>query len=468
MEEKENFKNYLIKLQPSANKKEKKSAYDELKTYLNNSILNEEDISFVYEGNEDLLGICELSGKKNNFGKFKDSSFRILEIIYFMLYESNHQSEYRKSFYLLDIDYFKKMNLDDHYNEDLSKSKEKGQNNTLKIIKIIHDQRSSIFKDYIRDKKTGENIIKLLQESTNDDEKLIKRFTYLKKIVEMNTGVLNLEPKCWDDVAKIKKKILTTEFLNTATSKKNYENIILDDEKELSNELIRNFVNPLTRSNEKLNYSHFSQEDKLKLHVQLDSFDPVFFLEKFYSECNLMQFSAFLKILEQNLLYINSDDENLIDKNIYKYLDCKKLLDTILEKFQGETKNLLNIFKDRLSSLQNEISLSISPVKKSFEMIIKSKNSKEIIHKFEKYFLMKDEIENFLKFSSFEDLADYLKKSDEIIQDISHSTYIYGEFYEYFSQTIENIKSLLITIIKNSMIPNVIVKHFKILLHFDV
>ena len=109
-----------------------------------------------------------------------------------------------------------------------------------------------------------------------------------------------------------------------------------------------------------------------------------------------------------------SDDENLIDKNIYKYLDCKKLLDTILEKFQGETKNLLNIFKDRLSSLQNEISLSISPVKKSFEMIIKSKNSKEIIHKFEKYFLMKDEIENFLKFSSFEDLADYLKKSDEI------------------------------------------------------
>ena len=57
---------------------------------------------------------------------------------------------------------------------------------------------------------------------------------------------------------------------------------------------------------------------------------------------------------------------------------------------------------------------------------------------------MKNKIENFLKFSSFEDLADYLKKSDEIIQDISHSTYIYGEFYEYFSQTIENIKSLLI------------------------
>jgi hypothetical protein len=81
---------------------------------------------------------------------------------------------------------------------------------------------------------------------------------------------------------------------------------------------------------------------------------------------------------------------------------------------------------------------------------------------------MKDEIENYLKFSSFEDLADYLKKSQDIIQDISQSTYIYGEFYEYFSQTIENIKNLLVKIIKNSMIPNVIVKNFKILLHFDV
>jgi hypothetical protein len=50
---------------------------------------------------------------------------------------------------------------------------------------------------------------------------------------------------------------------------------------------------------------------------------------------------------------------------------------------------------------------------------------------------MKEKIEHYLKFSNFEELADYLKKINVEIKEISQNRYIYGEFYEFFSKTIE-------------------------------
>lgn len=68
---------FLTKLQSTANKKNKKIACGEVKLYLETTNLSEDDITFIFEGNEELIGLCELSGKKSNFGKFKDSSLKI-------------------------------------------------------------------------------------------------------------------------------------------------------------------------------------------------------------------------------------------------------------------------------------------------------------------------------------------------------------------------------------------------------
>lgn len=81
---------------------------------------------------------------------------------------------------------------------------------------------------------------------------------------------------------------------------------------------------------------------------------------------------------------------------------------------------------------------------------------------------MKEKIEHFLKFSNFEELADYLKKINVEIKEISQNRYIYGDFFDYFSKTIENFKSVLIKIINESSVNELVIKHFRYLLEFDV
>ena len=145
-------------------------------------------------------------------------------------------------------------------------------------------------------------------------------------------------------------------------------------------EFIENFIDPLD-DNRKLNIGDYTEEEIKKLHIQMDTFDPVFFLEKIYKKISLKDFASAIIDLSENLKKINDKDEKLIDKNIYKYLDCKKLLDTMLTKFNDNSSALITSFNTQASSLQHSINTQLSDIKKSFDQIIKSKICKEILNK---------------------------------------------------------------------------------------
>jgi len=191
MEEKEKIKGFLAKLQPSSNKKDKKLTYSQLRDFLDTSKIPEDDIPLIFEGNEELLGLCELTGKTNSFGKFKDSSLKLLDIIYFMLYESKFCDVYSRAFYLLDVDFFIKMNLEEHYVVENSKTKEKKTNYTLKIINLIHLERPAIYQDYITNRNIGNSILEELKELTKVEDLEKRRFTYLQKVIDMNSESFN-------------------------------------------------------------------------------------------------------------------------------------------------------------------------------------------------------------------------------------------------------------------------------------
>ena len=88
--------------------------------------------------------------------------------------------------------------------------------------------------------------------------------------------------------------------------------------------------------------------------------------------------------------------------------------------------------------------------------------------KLKKIFKLKDEIEENLKFSNIDELADILKRVNVEIKNISQNKLIYGEFYIYFSQKIDDFKNKLIEIIKNAPITENLLKYFKYLLEFQL
>jgi hypothetical protein len=107
-------------------------------------------------------------------------------------------------------------------------------------------------------------------------------------------------------------------------------------------------------------------------------------------------------------------------------------------------------------------------LKNSFDLIIQSKMCKEILQKLSKYFIMKDKIQHYLKFSNLDDLADYLKKIKLEIKNINKDKIIYGEFYNFFAMIIEKFKTVLTGLIKDSPINETVLKYFKYLIEFDV
>jgi hypothetical protein len=457
----------MKKIQPSANKKLKKNSYHELLTFVNDNELQEDEMDLLFKGDQSkkIIGILELAGKKNSIGKFKNSSCHLVRLLHSLLYLSGQLEKFRSNFVLYD-EFIALMNLGEHF-ETHMKDKDYSQK-IIEIVKVIIDERPHLaLTTYIK-KQYLDYINKALSDYNQSQKYDNKAKSYVKDVVNATSETLTFEPKTWDDVMKLKnKKLLTTEFLNFNTNKDDKVTFI-DDDKELEQELVNNFIDPLTDNQKLLNFKDFTDEETRKLHLQFETFNPVFFLEKFYNSTNLDRFEQNLLNLQNNMQQISKEDGKLIDKNIYKYLECKKLLDYILSKFSNESFFVIKDFKENLNSIQTQMVKSLTPVKKSFDSILKSKTSKDIIQKFQKYFVMKEKIEQYLKFSNFEKLADFLKKINVEIKDISQNRLIYGEFYDFFSRTIENFKSVLINIIEDSSVNNLIIKHFQYLLEFDI
>ena len=460
---------HMKNLQPSAAKKIKKKTYELILTFVNEAKLSQRMLDLIIKGdrNQKIIGLCELCSKKNARGNFKESTNEIIKIIHDWMILSA-VSETITTEFAINEEYVIKMNLGEHYSV-LSNSTKKDNKQlaqkVLKIIKTILDKRPSLeLSDLVRS-----GFIDVVEEALNQIKETEKKkeeekdpeMEYAENMVDEVINTISMEPRTWEDVEKSGKKLLTVDFLSMDGKQ------FIDDEKEAEIELVDNFIDPLN-NNAHLNVNNYKEEELQKLHIQMETFDPAFFLEKLYKTVTLDQFSTCLTNIDNNLQEINQRDETLIDKNIYKYLDCKKLLDSILQKFNNVTSNLMTQFNTQASSLKFAINDKLSNVKKSFETIIQSKLSKEIIMKFSKYFMMKDKIEHCLKFSNLEELADYLKKINVEIKDISQNRLIYGEFYDYFSKHIDNFKNILIEIIKISPMNEQSLKYFKYLLEFDV
>ena len=246
------------------------------------------------------------------------------------------------------------------------------------------------------------------------------------------------------------------------------DNIVISEEKQILQNFLNNFIDPLTTNQRVINFGSFDEADRKKLHLQSEEFDTIYFYEKFYSQHTIRQMSNCLEILKCHQATLNLNEETLLDKNIYKYLDCKKILDELFSNFNTNTSEILQDLKQTMITSQKNMLECISLLKKGFEQILKSKVSKEIIGKFSRLFTIKEDLQDLLRMSDFEALAQYIKKIRNVVDSISQTTFIYGQFYEDFLTKNENIKSILINIIKNSITPLVIISNFKYILDFDV
>ena len=476
-EEKEKYNQiftYMKNLQPEAKKKIKKETYSQILNYVKENDLNEESFDLIIRGDrkKDIIGLCELISKKTRMGDFKGSTKEFLNIIYEWFYFSKNSETIIEQF-AIDDDYLARMNLGEHYSRLSTSSKKEEKNLSTKVIKIIKailEKRPNLeLKEFIR---TGfiENIKEALdkfqegKEKEEEEEKKKKKnkldLDSMDNIVEDTINIITSEPKTWEEVEKLNKKILTTEFLSFGDNK-------FDDEKEDEMELIDNFIDPLN-NNAHLNIKDYSDNEIAKLHIQMETFDPVFFLEKLYKHMSFKEFSSSIISIENNLKEVNEKDEKLIDKNIYKYLDCKKLLDNILFQFKNVTNKSITVFNKDALNFQFVVTDKLNDLKNSFNLIIQSKMCKDILQKLSKYFIMKDKIQHYLKFSNLDDLADYLKKIKIEVKNINQDKIIYGEFYKYFTMIIEKFKSVLTGLIKESPINETVLKYFKYLIEFDV
>ena len=478
---KELFK-YMKNLQPDASKSIKKKTYELIKTFVEENDLDDNCYDLLIKGEDkgDILGICELISKKTRTGSFKGSTHELLKIIHYWFHDIDEEKKKKMiENFSLNEDCVKSMKLGEHYsrlNTSTKKEEKKLSHQIIHIIKEILDARKTLeLKDLIKSgfndcvnkglekyraalKKKMEQEKKEKEEENNEINENEEKEEHIKNMDE-DYNPISLEPRTWEAAEKLNKKILTCDFLAS--------NRGVEDAGDTDLEFIENFIDPLD-NNKKLNIGDYPEEDIKKLHIQMDTFEPVFFLQKIYKKISLKDFANSIIEIDNNLQKINEKDEKLIDKNIYKYLDCKKLLDTMLTKFNDNSSALITSFNTQASSLQHSINTQLSDIKKSFDQIIKSKMCKEILNKLSKYFVLKDKIEEHLKFSNIDELADILKRVNVELKNISQNRLIYGEFYIYFSQKIDDFKNRLIDIIKNAPVTENVLKYFKYLLEFQL
>ena len=479
---------HMKNIQPDASKSIKRKTYELLKKYVEENDLDDDCYDLIIKGDDknDILGLCELISKKTRTGSFKGSTYEFLKIIHYWFREiEEEKSKKMIENFSLNEEYIKLMKLGDHYSRLHSSTKKEEKKLSHQIIHILRDildmRKTLEVKDLIkqgfiepiqkgldkydaalRKKKEKEEKIKMEEnQEKNENEEDIKEEELKEehvKNMDEDYNPISLEPRTWEAAEKLGKKLLTVDFLAYNRG---------GDDVGGDLEFIENFIDPLD-DNRKLNIGDYTEEEIKKLHIQMDTFDPVFFLEKIYKKITLKDFASAIIDISENLKKINDKDEKLIDKNIYKYLDCKKLLDSILVKFNENSSALINSFNEQAASLQSSVNNKLFDIKKSFDQIIRAKMCKEIINKLSKYFKLKDEIEENLKFSNIDELADILKRVNVEIKNISQNKLIYGEFYVYFSQKIDDFKNKLIEIIKNAPITENLLKYFKYLLEFQL
>ena len=472
---------HMKNLQPDASKSIKKKTYEYIKTFVAENDLDDDCYDLLIKGVEkdDILGICELISKKTRTGSFKGSTYELLKIVHYWFFDIEEEKKKKmiENFSLNDEE-VKNMKLGEHYSRlctSTKKDEKKLSHQIIHIIKEILDARKSLeLKDIIKfgftdsvkkgldkyeaalnKKKEKENKEK---EEENKEIKENEGKDQAINNVDEDFNPISLEPRTWEAVEKMNKKLLTVDFLASRG---------VDDTGEFDLEFIENFIDPLN-DNKKLNIGDYTENEIQKLHIEMDTFEPIFFLEKIYKKISLKDFANSIIEIDNNLQKINDKDEKLIDKNIYKYLDCKKLLDSMLTKFNENSSTLMTSFNTQASSLQHSINTKLTDIKKSFDQIIKAKMCKEIINKLSKYFKLKDKIEENLKFSNIDELADILKRVNVELKNISQNRLIYGEFYIYFCQKIDDFKNRLIDIIKNAPVTENILKYFKYLLEFQL
>ena len=472
---------HMKNLQPDASKSIKKKTYEYIKTFVAENELDDECYDLLIAGinSEEILGICELISKKTRTGSFKGSTYELLKIIHFWFFDIDEQKK-RKMIdnFSVNEDCVKNMRLGEHYSRlynSTKKDEKKLAHQIIHILKEILNARKTLaLKDLI---KPGFNdcvskglakyeaaLKKKEEKEKKEKEEEQKQTEVEEKVEHIKTmdedyNPISLEPRTWEAVEKLNKKILTCDFLASSRG--------ANEAADTDLEFIENFIDPLN-NNKKLNIADYPEEDIKKLHIQMDTFEPVFFLQKIYKHISLKDFANSIIEIDNNLQKMNEKDEKLIDKNIYKYLDCKKLLDTMLTKFNDNSSALITSFNSQASSLQNSINVKLTDIKKSFDQIIKAKMCKEIINKLSKYFNLKNKIEENLKFSNIDELAELLKRVNIELKNISENRLIYGEFYIYFSQKIDDFKNRLIDIIKNAPITENVLKYFKYLLEFHL
>ena len=473
---------HLKNLQPDASKSIKKKTYEYIKKFVEENDLDDEcyDLLIKGEDKDDILGICELISKKTRTGSFKGSTHELLKIIHYWFHDIDDDKKKKMiENFSLNEEYVKNMKLGEHYSRlynSTKKEEKKLSHQIIHIIKEILDARKTLeLKDLIKSgfndcvskglekyraaiKKKMDQEKKEQEEENKEINENVEKEEHIKNMDE-DYNPISLEPRTWEAAEKLNKRILTCDFLAS--------NRGVDEAADVDLEFIENFIDPLD-NNKKLNIGDYTEEDIKKMHIQMDTFEPIFFLQKIYKKISLKEFANSIIEIDNNLKKINEKDEKLIDKNIYKYLDCKKLLDTMLTKFNDNSTTLMSSFNTQASSLQNSINSQLTNIKKSFDQIIKAKMCKEILNKLSKYFQLKDKIEENLKFSNIDELADILKRVNVELNNISQNRLIYGEFFIYFSQKIDDFKNRLIDIIKNAPVTENVLKYFKYLFEFQL
>ena len=82
------------------------------------------------------------------------------------------------------------------------------------------------------------------------------------------------------------------------------DNIVISEEKQILQNFLNNFIDPLTTNQRVINFGSFDEADRKKLHLQSEEFDTIYFYEKFYSQHTIRQMSNCLEILKCNCCLI--------------------------------------------------------------------------------------------------------------------------------------------------------------------
>ena len=204
MDKNQTIREILINLQRKSSKDIKEEMYKLLPEILDNSNFDSNAIEYIFEGEEDLSGLCELSGLKNGRDELKKSSKKTLIMVNRLLLYTNKKEYFKQVFVELDNSSLEKMKLGDHfYSHYKLNNKNRDIQISLEIVKIILDKRPFFdLNEIIFDTA----IIDIMKENFKLNVKMKKVFQK-KAFKFFGSFILNIsrecnfrEPSSWDEV----------------------------------------------------------------------------------------------------------------------------------------------------------------------------------------------------------------------------------------------------------------------------